>query len=81
MEDGGRGWSDGSAPREHLGLLAVSAEARKEAGNKKKKKKKRQGTHSPAESSEGTNPLTALFLLSWGIVALPYCVSFCCTRK
>ena len=37
MEDGGRGWSDGSAPREHLGLLAVSAEARKEAGNKKKK--------------------------------------------
>ena len=33
MEDGGRGWSDGSAPREHLGLLAVSAEARKEAGN------------------------------------------------
>ena len=38
MEDGGRGWSDGSAPREHLGLLAVSAEARKEAGNKKKKR-------------------------------------------
>jgi len=37
MEDGGRGWSDGSAPREHLGLLAVSAEARKEAGNNKKK--------------------------------------------
>ena len=71
VEDGGRGWSDGSAPREHLGLWLWQ-----------QKLGKRQGTHFPAESSEGTNPLTALVLfLSRGIVALPYCIGFCCTRK
>ena len=45
MEGGGRGWSDGSAPGNT-----------QDCWPRQQKQGKRQGAHSPAETSEGTNP-------------------------
>ena len=55
-------------------MLAETVEARKEAGSPFSRRDFRR--NQPSNSS-----FPFFFFLSWGIVALPYCVGFCCTRK